>query len=300
MNPVEDIIFVSAPEHEKWESSPVNIPLEQFISTIEKRGNEIAVIVMSAVHFITGQLFDIQAIVKAAHAKGILFGVDCADAVGNVPLKLHDWDVDFAFWCTYRYLNSGPGNLGGAFVHAKHTAAGNEMKILRGWWGNDRQNQISFNHNFEPAEGASAFQLSNVPALGMMALLPSIRLMARIGIGPLREKSLLLTSYMELLLSELLPPGLIEVITPVDPDHRGAQLSIRILPNKLASGLAAKEAYECGADADSDSDLVGRHLYDKGVIVDHRPPDVIRLAPVPLYNSFMDVLLTVRAISECF
>ncbi|EKG05302.1 kynureninase, putative [Trypanosoma cruzi] len=300
MNPAEDLIYVSAAQHESWESSPVNIPIEQFLSVIEKRGDEIAVILMSAVHFLTGQFYDLQTITKAAHEKGIFVGVDCSHAVGNVPLKLHDWEVDFACWCNYRYLNSGPSNLGGAFVHSKHTSVENELKPLRGSWGHDRRNRASLHHNFEPAEGAASFQISNVSAVGMMAMLPSIRLMAEVGMGPLREKSMLLTSYMELLLSELVPQGSIEVITPVDPNQRGAQLSLRILPNRLADVHSLKDAYECNSGEDSDADRMERQLCDKGVIVSHCPPNVIRLAPVPLYNSFMDVLLTVRAIAECF
>ncbi|RNF08350.1 putative kynureninase [Trypanosoma conorhini] len=300
MNPAEDLIFVGATQEENWESSSVNIPIEQFHSVVEKCGDEIAVAVLSGVQFFTGQLFDIQAITKAAHAKGILVGVDCAHAVGNVPLQLHDWEVDFACWCNYRYLNSGPGNLGGVFVHSKHTSVENELRPLRGWWGHDCRSCYSLQHSFEPAEGAAGFQISNVPALGMMAMLPSVRLMAEVGMGPLREKSLLLTSYMELLLGELVPQGSMEVLTPVDPNQRGAQLSIRILPNRLSADLALKDAYECGTGEDSDADRMERHLCEKGIVVSHCPPNVVRLAPVPLYNSFMDVLLTVRAIAECF
>ncbi|ORC92827.1 kynureninase [Trypanosoma theileri] len=300
MNVAEDLLFVGAPGHEMWESTPVPIPTEQFISILEKRGEEIAVLLVSAVHFITGQLVDIPALVRAAHARGVIIGVDCAHAAGNVPLRLHEWDVDFAYWSTCMYLNSGPGNLGGAFVHSKHTLAGNELKGLRGWWGHDRRLRKSLHRTFEPAEGAAGFQISNVPVLGMMALLPSLRLMAAIGMGPLREKSMLLTAYLELLLGELLPPAVVEVITPVDPNQRGAQLSIRILPHKLASGITAQESYDCGAVGDSDAEIMERQLADKGVLVNHQPPDMLLLAPVPLYNSFMDVLLTVRAIAECF
>ncbi|KAH9577724.1 Aminotransferase class V domain [Trypanosoma melophagium] len=296
----EDLLFVGAPGHEAWESSPVVIPAEQFLALLEKRGEEIAVLLLSAVHFITGQLVDVAALVRAAHARGVIVGVDCAHAVGNVPLRLHDWDVDFAYWSTYMYLNSGPGNLGGAFVHSKHTFAGSELKGLRGWWGHDRRLRSCLHRTFEPAEGAAGFQISSVPVLGMMALLPSVRLIAGIGMAALREKSMLLTAYMELLLGELLPPGVVEVITPVDPNQRGAQLSVRILPNKLASAVTAQESYECGAVGDSDAEIMERQLADKGVLVNHQPPDMLLLAPVPLYNSFMDVLLTVRAIAECF
>ncbi|ESL08559.1 kynureninase [Trypanosoma rangeli SC58] len=300
MNPAEDLVFVGASHGEKWEISSVNIPIEQFFSLIEKCGDEVAVAVLSGVHFFSGQLFDIQAITKAAHAKGILVGVDCAHAVGNVPLQLHDWEVDFACWSNYRYLNSGPGNLGGVFVHSKHTSVENELKPLRGWWGHDCRNCYRLYRSFELAEGAASFQVSNVPALGMMAMLPSVRLMAEIGMGPLREKSMLLTTYMELLLSELVPQGSMEVITPVDPNQRGAQLSIRILPNRLTLNLSLKDTYECDTCGDSDADRMERHLCENGIIVSHYPPDVIHLAPVPLYNSFMDVLLTVRAVAECF
>ncbi|EAN76313.1 kynureninase, putative [Trypanosoma brucei brucei TREU927] len=298
LNPAEDLITVCAPKDEDGKDSPAHIPMTEYLSIIDKRGSEIAVILLSALHFITGQLVDVQAITKAAHAKGIIVGVDCAHAVGNVPLKLHEWEVDFASWCTYRYLNSGPGNLAGAFVHTKHTQVGSELKTLRGCRGHEPRDLIDPSYKFEPAEGAAGFQLSNVSVLGMMALLPSVRLIAKVGMDSLREKSLLLTSYLELLLGELVPPGSIRLLTSVDPSQRGAQLTIRILPNKLSASLTPRASY--GGESESDAECMERYLRDVGIIVSTCSTDLVFLAPVPLYNTFKDVLLAARAIAECF
>nr|CCC92655.1 putative kynureninase [Trypanosoma congolense IL3000] len=298
LNPAEDLIIVRSPGEENRQNTPAHIPIEEYLSIIDKRGDEIAVILLSALHFITGQLVDVQAITQAAHAKGIIVGLDCSLAVANVPLKLHDWEVDFASWCTYRFLNSGPGNLAGAFVHTKHTQVGSELKTLRGCRGHERLDLLDPSNRFEPAEGADGFQLSSVSVLGMMALLPSVRLIAEIGMGALREKSLLLTSYLELLLGELVPRGSIELLTTVDPNQRGAQLTIRILPNRMSANLTPRDSY--GAASESDAECMERCLRDAGVLVSTCSTDLVFLAPAPLYNSFMDVLLAVRAIAECF
>nr|AGU68063.1 kynureninase [Strigomonas culicis] len=302
MSAEEDLLFVAAPGHEDWRSPAVPVTTKLFLDAIEKHADEVAVVLLTAVHFLTGQLFDIPTIVKAAHAKGMVVGVDAAHAVGNVPLKLHEWDVDFACWCTYKYLNSGPGNVGGAFVHSKHTDGASKLKYFKGWWGHDRKNRFSMHHNFEPADGAAAFQMSTPPSGSLTMLAPSLKLMASIGMPKLREKSLLLTAYMELLLHELVPPGCLDVITPADPEQRGAQLSLRILPNKLRSESATTAGYECGTSAGgtSDADVLQRQLLDVGVMIDNRPPDVVRLSPVPLYNSYTDVLMAVRAIAALF
>lgn len=302
-NAAEDLIPVSAPGHEDWQQTPSMVPTDVFLNAIEKHGDNTAIVVLSAVHFLTGQFFDIGAIVKAAKAKKMVVGVDCSHAVGNVPLRLHDWDVDFACWCTYKYLNSGPGNIGGAFVHSKHTQIGSGVSHLKGWWGHDQVNHSSLHRTFEPADGAAAFQMSAPPAMGLTALSPSLKLMSSIGIDSLREKSMHLTAYMELLLNELIPPGCIDMLTPVDPAQRGAQLSLRIVPNRLRSRTASTEAYPCGTgseDSTSDAVVVQLQLLDAGVMVDSRPPDIIRLAPAPLYNSYMDVLTAVRALGSLF
>lgn len=303
LNPAEDLITVMAPGTKDWNDPATVIPTDAFLSAIDKRGDETAVLLISAVHYLTGQWFDIPAIVKAAHAKKILVGVDCAHAVGNVPLQLHDWDVDFACWCTYKYLNSGPGNVGGFFVHSKHTSGATPITYLKGWWGNDTRSRFSQHRNFDPAPGAAALQISTAPAASYMILAPSLKLMASVGMDAIRQKSLLLTAYLELLLSELMPPGCIEVVTPADPNQRGAQLSLRILPNKLKFGEATAPGYECGAGAGGDTDdaaLLQRQLLDEGVMIDKRPPDVVRVAPAPMYSSFADVLRAVRIIASLF
>nr|AGU68119.1 kynureninase [Angomonas desouzai] len=297
----EDLVTVSCPGHEDVSSPVATIPTEAFIAAIDKHADELAVVVITAIHFLTGQFFDVAAIVKAAHAHNIPVGVDCAHAVGNVPLQLHDWDVDFACWCTYKYLNSGPGNIGGAFVHSKHTDGHTGLKYLKGWWGHDRKNRFSLHREFEPADGAAAFQCSTAPTGSLTILQPALQLMASIGMDKLREKSLHVTAYMELLLHELVPPGCIEIVTPADPEQRGAQLSIRILPGKLKTASASSAGYECGVAGEScDADLMQRQLLDSGVMVDNRPPDIIRLAATPLYNSYEDVLKAVRVIASLF
>jgi kynureninase len=274
---------------------PAVIPTQVFLDAIEQYKDTAAVIVIGAVHFLTGQYFDIAAITAAAQRHGILVGVDCAHAVGNVPLQLHDWGVDFACWCTYKYLNAGPGNIGGAFVHAKHIDQGTDdgaappmHSQLKGWWGHSRKNRFSLHRTFDYSRGAAAMQMSNPGVLGMMALQPSLQLAAAIGMPRLRAKSLLLTGYLEALLALWLPHA-IAVVSPADVAQRGAQLSVRILPNMVVAAQAKTAAYECGNDLDNDADLVQRQLVGLGFMCDNRPPDIIRLAPVPTYNSFEDV-----------
>ncbi|KAH8618654.1 putative Aminotransferase class V [Trypanosoma vivax] len=298
LNPAEDLLFVGSSDPQVGKNGHAYIPTEQFLSAIEKHGDEIAMILLNVLHFVTGQLLDVETIIKSAHAKGIVVGLDCAHAIGNVPLKLHDWEADFAYWCTHRYLNSGPGNVGGAFVHSKHTQAGGEIKTLRAWRGYEKQNFYDTSHRMEPDEGAAGFQICDASVLGMAALLPSVRLMAEVGMDALREKSLLLTSYLELLLSELVPRGAIELLTSVDPSQRGAQLTVRILPNKISAQLASRDSFE--DPGDSDAECIERNMRELGVFVSTLAPDLVFLAPVPLYNSFKDVLFVVRALAECF
>lgn len=302
MSPTEDLVIVTAPGTKSSDDAATVIPTEAFLSAIEKHGEETAVLVLSAVHYLTGQWFDIPAIVKAAHAKNILVGVDCAHAVGNVPLQLHEWEVDFACWCTYKYLNSGPGNIGAIFVHSKHTSGTTPLPHLKGWWGNDIKSRFAPHRGFEPAPGASAFQVSMPPASSCLILGPALKLMASVGLPALRQKSLLLTAYLELLCTELVPPGCLEIITPADPNQRGAQLSIRILPNKLKASELDSAAYEfgTGTDGTDDASILQRQLLDEGIMVEKRPPNMIHMAPAPMYNNFSDVLRAVRIIAEQF
>ncbi|KAG5499675.1 hypothetical protein JIQ42_05151 [Leishmania sp. Namibia] len=303
LNPAEDLIKIPASSTKDWNDPSTLISTEAFLSAIEKRGDETAVLFMSAVQYLTGQWLDIPAIVKAAHAKKILIGVDCTDAVGNMPLQLHDWDVDFACWCTHKYLSSGPGSIGGLFVHNKHTAGTVPLKGVSGWWGRDMESRFSPRPSFEPAPGASPLQISTPSAACCVVLAPSLKLMASVGMEAIRQKSLLLTAYLELLVSELVPPGCIEIVTPADPSQRGAQLSLRILPNKLKSSHVPSPGYECsagGAGETDDAALLQSQLLDEGVMIDRCLPSLVCVAPAPLYNSFADVLRAVRAIASLF
>jgi kynureninase len=195
-------------------------------------------------------------------------GLDLAHAAGNVPLRLHDWNVDFAVWCSYKYLNSGPGAVAGAFVHERH---GRDITLprLAGWWGNDPATRFAMDEQLEfiPRPGADGWQVSNPPILSLAPLRASLALFDAAGMDTLRAKSELLTGYCQYLLDRL-PPGKVEQITPRDPSARGCQLSLRV--REGAAGLVQR-------------------LTQEGIVCDFRPPDVVRVAPVPLYNSFSDV-----------
>ncbi|KIX02402.1 kynureninase [Rhinocladiella mackenziei CBS 650.93] len=253
------------------------IPTEQILRAIDKHASELALILLPGIQFYTGQYFDIATITAHAHSRGILIGWDCAHAVGNVDLKLHDWDVDFAAWCSYKYLNSGPGAMAGIFVNERFGKVDLDSSTqkfwprLSGWWGDDKSSRFQMTNNFVPRPGAAGYQLSNPSALDLSAVVASLQVFNETTMKELREKSLELTNYLEQLLDAmaLKAPGVLDIITPRDPKERGAQLSIRLAPGLL--------------------DGVLEHLEREGVIVDERKPDVIRVAPAPLYNSFMDV-----------
>ncbi|MEV6527608.1 kynureninase [Longispora sp. NPDC051575] len=224
-------------------------------------GHTVALVLLGGVNYLTGELMDIGAITAATRAAGAVSGWDLAHAVGNVPLALHDWDVDFAAWCSYKYLNSAPGAVAGCFVHERHTAD-RSLPRLSGWWGTDPETRFRMPAEFEPVASADAWQLSNPPVLAMAPVLASLRLFDRIGMATLRAKSLRMTGYLAGLLAEA--PGL----TVITPKNRGCQLSVRV-----------------PGDADK---LAARMAEADGVIADARYPDVIRLAPVPLYSTFHD------------
>lgn len=194
-----------------------------------------------------------------------MVGFDCAHGAGNVDLQLHDSGADFAVWCTYKYMNSGPGSLGGCFVHERH-ASNNDLPRFTGWWGHNKDTRFKMRDDFEPMHGAEGWQLSNPPILSMVAIRASLDLFAQAGFGNLRKKSIQLTNYLEYLVGEL-DGDRISIITPRDPKDRGCQLS-----------LAVKDADKSLFDA----------ITAKGVIADWREPDVIRIAPVPLYNNYED------------
>lgn len=238
---------------------------EDILNAIAQAGDSLALVLFGGVNYYTGQLFDMQAITRAAHAVGAYCGFDLAHAAGNVPLALHDWEVDFACWCSYKYLNSGPGAVAGAYVHEKH---GNNPDTFRlaGWWGNDESSRFQMKKGFIPAQGAASWQMSNAPVFNMVAHRASLDLFDKATMAALREKSLRLTAYMEYLLRQLTHLSF-TIITPTDPARRGAQLSMLF--------------HERGRE-------IFQALTDNGVIADWREPNVIRIAPAPMYNNFED------------
>ena len=241
---------------------------EEVLAAIATHGDEIALVLLGGVNYYTGQVFDMQAITAAAHEKGCVAGFDLAHAAGNLDLHLHDWNVDFACWCGYKYLNSGPGGISGVFVHERH---GRDFSLPRfnGWWGHDKASRFKMPGQYIPLEGAEGWQLSNPPILAMAALRASLDLFKDAGgMAPLRAKSEILSAYLAFLLDQRLPKGALRVITPSDPRQRGCQISLQNLDGQ---GRARFE-----------------RLTAAGVIADWREPDVIRLAPVPLYNRFVD------------
>ncbi|KAG5438933.1 hypothetical protein PCANB_002263 [Pneumocystis canis] len=240
---------------------------EHVLATIDKHAHELAMILLPGIQYYTGQAFDIYKITKYAKSKGIIVGWDLAHAVGNIELKLHEWEVDFAAWCTYKYLNSGPGGIGAVFIHEHHA---NHFPRLLGWWGNNEKTRFDMiNEQFDPLYGALGYQVSNPSVLSVVSLLGSLELFSKVSMSSIRQKSILLTGYLEYLLLSMCSDTYFKIITPKVPEERGAQLSLRF--NK---GLTK---------------VVFDQLQVKGVIVDLRKPDVIRVAPVPLYNTFKDV-----------
>ncbi len=248
---------------------------EDVLSLIDREGDSIALILLGGVNYATGQLFDLDEITKAGYRKGCVVGFDLAHAVGNVPLRLHDWGPDFAVWCSYKYLNGGPGCVGGCFVHERHAQAWS-LPRFAGWWGHDEKTRFQMGSDFHPMVGAEGWQLSNPPILALAPLRASMEIFSEAGIDRLRTKSISLTGYMEFLLAQK-ASSKFSVITPQEPERRGAQLSIRIPQNGRA--LCAK-------------------LEEEGVIGDWREPDIFRVAAVPLYNSYQDVYRFVQRLAE--
>ncbi|WP_264791535.1 kynureninase [Aureispira anguillae] len=240
--------------------------IEDIEATLRENADEIALVMLGGVNYYTGQFFDLEYITQIGHEIGALVGFDLAHAAGNVVLKLHDWNVDFAVWCHYKYLNSGPGAIAGAFVHDKHLHDPN-IPRFEGWWGHDKNTRFLMGDTFHPMASAESWQLSNAPVFSMTPLLASLELFDEVGMDKLQEKSKLLTAYMEFLLQQI-ETDRIQIITPSSPKDRGCQLSIQV-----------KNGNKALFDA----------ITAKGVIADWREPDVIRVAPVPLYNNFMDV-----------
>jgi kynureninase len=235
-------------------------------SLIAIEGNTIALVLLGGVNYYTGQVLPMERITYAARSRGCRVGFDLAHAVGNVPLALHDWGPDFAVWCTYKYLNGGPGATGGCFVHDRH-AQGFALPRLAGWWGNDRATRFEMRPEHHPIPGAEGWQISNLPVLQLAALRPALEVFDRAGFGRILQKSRFLTGYLDYLLRANLS-GTCRIITPQEPGERGSQISIRV-------GTSGKKVLDA--------------LLTRGVVCDWREPDVIRVAPVPLYNTFTEV-----------
>lgn len=261
----DDAIIEIEPREGEW-----TLREEDILNAIDANADQLAMVFLGGVNYFTGQLFNMAKLTKAAHAVGAIAGFDLAHAAGNVPLNLHDWGVDFAAWCSYKYLNAGPGNVAAIFVHERH---GEDVELPRfgGWWGHDKTTRFEMKNGFQPMPGAEGWQLSNVPILGMSAMKASLDIFAEVGMKALREKSEKLTGYLEYTVNVLaseFPDARINIITPRDPEQRGSQISIDI----------------AGRERTLFDDMIA-----EGVIADFREPCVIRVAPMPLYNSFQDV-----------
>jgi kynureninase len=267
----EETLVVLAPP-----SGEPNLRTQDVTDYLAREGGSVAVVVLSAVDFRTGALFDIPTITAAAHAAGARMGWDLAHAAGNVPLRLHEWDVDFAVWCHYKYVNSGPGAVGGCFVHERH---GNDPRLVRpgGWWGHDPASRFAMPFTFTPAPGAEGWQVSNPPILAMAPVRVSLDMFAEVGMEQLRARSVRLTGFLERLLDVVADRRPIHVLTPRDPQRRGAQLSVAV-----DDAAAVTDA------------LFAKH----GVRADDRPPNIIRLAPAPLYNTYEDCWRAARALDD--
>jgi kynureninase len=239
---------------------------EDIEALIDREGESIALIMLGGVNYATGQAFDLPSITKAGRRRGCVVGFDLAHAIGNLPLRLHEWGPDFAVWCGYKYLNGGPGCVGGCFVHERHAVA-RDLPRFAGWWGHDEKTRFEMGPDFRPMAGAEGWQLSNPPILALAALRASLDIFHEAGIERLRLKSLSLTPYMEFLLKRS-SSSAFEIVTSCEPERRGAQLSIRM----KRGGRALCE-----------------RLTAEGIIGDWREPDTYRVAPVPLYNSYRDV-----------
>jgi kynureninase len=234
------------------------------LEAIERHAGELALVLLGGVNYYSGQVLDMKAIAATARRAAVLIGFDLAHAVGNVPLSLHDWGVDFAAWCSYKYLNAGPGGIAGCFIHERH-ARDRSLRRLAGWWGHNPSSRFEMPHEFDPTDTADGWQLSNPPILLLAALRASLDIFEEAGMTRLREKSLCLTGFLREMLSAI--DGPFRIITPSEPEACGCQLSLLFQRH----GKATFEALE-----------------RRGVRCDYREVDVVRIAPVPLYNTFSD------------
>jgi len=268
------------PEHSLllWEPNPETGLCEQseLEALLNQHKDSVALIMLGNSNYYSGQVYPIKEITQLGHSYGAKVGFNLAHGAGNIICDLHDNGVDFAVWCTYKYLNSGPGSLGGVFVHERHSES-YDLPRFTGWWGHNKETRFKMRDGFDPIAGAEGWQLSNPPILSMAAIRASLDIFDRAGIHKIREKSIQLTAYLAELLSTL-NSDKIRIMTPLDPEHRGAQLSLQL----------------------KDSD---RSLHDAlthlGVVSDWREPDVIRVAPAPLYNSYRDIYDFVQRLNQC-
>ncbi len=272
LNPKDCIIEVLPRQGE------VTLRTEDIIAAIEQHKDELALVMFSAVNYYTGQFFKVKKIAEAAQKHNITFGVDLAHAIGNVELKLSAWGVDFATWCSYKYLNSGPGGVSGVYINKKY-ANRPDLPRLAGWWGNDESTRFKMQKHFVPQPGAAGWQISNAPVLSMAAHKASLEVFDKAGMKALRAKSELLTGYLLYLISQQTDNSQqFRIITPTNKASRGCQLSIQTLDGK------GKKLFE--------------RLTKAGVIADWREPDVIRIAPVPLYNTFTEVYMFAQLLKK--
>jgi kynureninase len=254
-----------------------SISMAALARALDEHGDRIALVLWPGVQYLTGQSFDLRAVATLAHAKDCVAGFDLAHAVGNVPLQLHDSGADFAVWCSYKYLNSGPGAVAGCFVHERH--ARTQRPRFAGWWGSDQATRFRMGPEFAPTPGAEGWQLSNPPILALAPLRVSLEIFHRAGSERLRQKSVALTGYLASLIEGELS-GIVDIATPREPERRGCQLSLRV-----------KGPREAGRS-------LFDHLNAHGIVVDWREPDVIRAAPTPLYNRHVDCLRFVTAVKD--
>lgn len=271
LDPREALVEVAPREGE------FTLRTSDILDAIEVNRSTLALVMLGGVQYYTGQFFDIKSITTAAHNAGAIAGFDLAHAIGNVPLALHRDNVDFAVWCSYKYLNSGPGALAGAFVHERH-GHNDKLSRLAGWWGHNEVERFQMKKGFIPMPGADGWQVSNVPIFQAAAHLAALEMFDEAGMPALRRKSLQLTGYLEYLLQKIDPEGrYFNIITPAEPRYRGCQLSIYM----KGHGKRISDA-----------------LLRRGIITDWREPNVIRAAPVPLYNTFEDVYIFANALQN--
>ncbi|CAN5641804.1 kynureninase [soil metagenome] len=269
-DPAESLIEIFPKEGDNY------VKRNDLLDLIDEKGNEIALIMLAGVNYYNGQAFDMKKVTELGHKRGCRVGFDLAHAAGNISLNLHDWNVDFAVWCNYKYLNGGPGAIGGAFVHERFHS---DLSIpkLEGWWGNNKKVRFLMKPEFDPINSVESWQLSNPPIFQLASLKSSLDIFKEAGIENLRSKSEKLTGYLEFLIKENIPSDKLTIITPEEPIQRGCQLSLRIKNE-------------------------GRKLYEalnkNDVICDWREPNVVRLSPVPLYNSFEDVYNVVEILKR--